>query len=252
MPGVLLLTFDDVPSYNSLTTDTFGEITRTLRDTKDDDTVKAIVFTGAGEKAFSSGLSMGALATLATDDDRALFYTGGLSAREAIYAVGKPVIAAVNGACAGGGFELALCCDLIYASEKAKFTLPEVNIALTPGCGGAINLAHKMPLNRVYEMIWFGERVTADELQRWGVVNAVFAPEVFREEVAKRVNTLLEKPQSAVRALKQVLSHTALYSGEAESLKYERTLAVDEMRTRDFTEGVTAFREKRTPKFNVE
>jgi enoyl-CoA hydratase/carnithine racemase len=250
MPGALQLTFNDPASYNSLTTDIFRRLVGALRDARSDDTVKAVLFTGAGERAFSSGLSMDALNRLETDQDRALFYTLGLEVRESIYALQKPVIAAVRGACAGGGFEIALCCDLIYAQENSKFTLPEVNIGLTPGCGGAINLAAKLPLNRAMEMIWFGERVLADELKKWGVVNAVFPAESFWAEVEARVNTLLSKPQYAVRALKQVLSHTAVFGDRSESLKYERALAVDEMRTPDFKEGVAAFREKRKPEFN--
>ncbi|MDR3209141.1 MAG: enoyl-CoA hydratase/isomerase family protein [Oscillospiraceae bacterium] len=250
MPGVLRLTFNDPATLNSLTTDVLRAVVRSLREARYDDTVQAVLFTGEGERAFSSGISLDALGKLETDEDRALFYTLGLELRESVYALEKPVIAAVRGACAGGGFEIALCCDLIYAQEGSKFVLPEVNIALTPGMGGAITLAAKLPMNRAMEMIWFGERVTAEELHRWGLVNAVFPPETFWDETARRVNKLLAKPQFAVRALKRVLSHTAVSGDQSESLRHERMLAVDEMRTTDFREGVAAFREKRTPEFN--
>jgi enoyl-CoA hydratase/carnithine racemase len=249
LPGVLTLTFNHPESLNSLTTDIFREIVRVLRDVRTDDSVKIVLFTGEGERAFSSGLSIDKLLQMETDDDRAAFYNLGLEVREAIYALEKPVIAAVRGNCVGGGFEIALCCDLIYAAEGSIFMLPESNIALTPGCGGAINLAAKIPYNRAVEMIWFAEKVTAEEMQKWGIVNAIFPGEIFNAEVEKRILKLLRKPQFAVRALKQVLSHTAVYGNQAESLKYERILAVDEMKTADFSEGLLAFKEKRRAEF---
>jgi enoyl-CoA hydratase/carnithine racemase len=249
LPGVLKLTFNHPESLNSLTTDIFREIVRVLRNARTDDSVKLVLFTGEGERAFSSGLSIDKLLQMETDDDRAAFYTLGLDVREAIYALDKPVIAAVRGNCVGGGFEIALCCDLIYAAEGSVFMLPESNIALTPGCGGAINLAAKIPYNRAAEMIWFAEKVTAEEMQKWGIVNAIFPGDMFDAEVEKRILKLLRKPQFAVRALKQVLSHTAVYGTQAESLKYERLLAVEEMKTADFLEGLAAFKEKRRAEF---
>ncbi|MDR0937011.1 MAG: enoyl-CoA hydratase/isomerase family protein [Oscillospiraceae bacterium] len=249
MPGVLKLTFNHPDTLNSLTTDIFREIVRELRSARGDDSVKIVLFTGEGERAFSSGLSIDKLLQMETDDDRAAFYTLGLDVREAIYALDKPVIAAVRGNCVGGGFEIALCCDLIYAAEGSVFMLPESNIALTPGCGGAINLAAKIPYNRAVEMIWFAEKVSAEEMRSWGIVNAIFPAAEFEAEVEKRLLKLLRKPQFAVRGLKQVLSHTAVFGNQAESLKQERILAVDEMKTADFNEGLQAFKEKRRPNF---
>jgi len=250
MPGVLKLTFNHPESLNSLTTDIFRKIITTLRDARHDDTVKIVLFTGEGDRAFSSGLSIDKLLELKTDEDREAFYTLGLSAREAIYALEKPVIAAVRGNCVGGGFEIALCCDMIFAVEGSVFMLPESNIALTPGCGGAINLAAKIPYNRAIEMIWFAEKVPADEMHRWGIVNGIFAADDFDAELEKRILKLLRKPQSTVRDLKRVLSHTAVFGAQAESLKHERMLAVDQMRTPDFAEGINAFKEKRRAEFN--
>ncbi|MDR0905709.1 MAG: enoyl-CoA hydratase/isomerase family protein [Oscillospiraceae bacterium] len=249
LPGVLRLTFNHPESLNSLTTDIFREIVRTLRDARTDESVKIVLFTGEGDRAFSSGLSIDKLLLMETDDDRAAFYNLGLEVRAAIYALDKPVIAAVRGNCVGGGFEIALCCDLIYAAEGSVFMLPESNIALTPGIGGAINLAAKIPYNRAVEMIWFAEKVAAEEMQKWGIVNAIFPTDTFDAEIEKRILKLLRKPQFAVRGLKQVLSHTAVFGDQSESLKYERILAVDEMKTADFDEGLRAFKEKRRAEF---
>jgi len=248
--GVLKITFNHPESLNSLTTEIFRELTRVLRDARTDDSVKIVLLTGEGDRAFSSGLSIDKLLEMETDDDRAAFYTLGLDVREAIYALDKPVIAAVRGNCVGGGFEIALCCDLIYATEGTTFMLPESNIALTPGCGGAINLAAKIPYNRAVEMIWFAEKVPAEEMQKWGVVNGVFPADAFDAEVEKRITRLLRKPQVAVRALKQVLSHTAVFGDQSESLKHERRFAVEQMKTPDFAEGLAAFKEKRRAEFN--
>ena len=202
-----------------------------------------------GERAFSAGLAMEMLDTLKGDEDAALIYTLGFEVREAIYALGKPIIAAVKGNCVGGGFEIALCCDLIYAAEGSKFMLPEMNIGLVPGCGGAIHLAEKVPVNRAFEMILFSEKMTADEAKNLGLVNDIFPKETFDEALAAVVDKILSKPPIAVRALKELMTHANLSVNETTALQVERRLAVDLMRTQDFKEAVSAFREKRTPRF---
>ena len=247
--GALYIEFDNQASMNSFTPGMWHTLVSTLRDARKDDTVRAVILTGAGERAFSSGLSMDFLEMMETDDDRSVFYTLGVEVREAIFLLGKPIIAAVKGLCVGGGFEISLCCDLIYAAEGAKFLLPELNIGLTPGCGGAINLASKIPLNRAFEMILFSERITAEEAKRLGLVNQIFPADTFDEELAKIVDKILSKPPLAVRGLKEILSHTAVTPDEGEALKAERRLAIDLMCTEDFKEAVTAFQEKRKPVF---
>jgi enoyl-CoA hydratase/carnithine racemase len=189
------------------------------------------------------------LDNLKTDEDRAFVYTQGLEVREAIYALGKPIIVAVKGLCVGGGFEIALCCDLIYASEGSKFMLPEMNIALTPGCGGAIHLAERIPYSRAFEMILFAEKMTAEEAKSLGLVNQIFPKETFDADLKAVVDKILAKPPIAVKALKELLAHTSLSFNEATALATERRLSVDLMNTQDFKEAVSAFQEKRTPTF---
>jgi enoyl-CoA hydratase/carnithine racemase len=172
-PGALYIEFDN-PPMNQFTTELWSSLAAALRKARTDDSVRVVILTGAGERAFSAGLSMDMLDELKSDEDAALIYSLGFEIREAIYALGKPIIAAVKGNCVGGGFEIALCCDLIYASEDAKFMLPEMNIGLVPGCGGAIHLAQKIPFNRAFEMILFGDRLTAEEALRLGLINKVF------------------------------------------------------------------------------
>ncbi|MDR3277840.1 MAG: enoyl-CoA hydratase/isomerase family protein, partial [Oscillospiraceae bacterium] len=117
MPGTLCLELDDPATLNALSAEVLLGLVENVRAARRDESVKAVVFCGAGEKAFSSGLSLNDLAKMVTDADRRLFYNLFFELREAIYALDKPVIAAVRGQCVGGGFEIALCCDLVYAAE---------------------------------------------------------------------------------------------------------------------------------------
>jgi enoyl-CoA hydratase/carnithine racemase len=247
-PGALYIEFDN-PPMNQFTTDLWSKLVSALRDARRDNSVRVVVLKGAGERAFSAGLSMEMLDNLKSDDDAALIYTLGFEVREAIYALGKPIIAAVKGNCVGGGFEIALCCDLIYAAEGSKFMLPEMNIGLVPGCGGAIHLAEKIPYNRAFEMLLFSDRITAEEAKTLGLVNQVFPKEEFDAALKAIVDKILSKPPVAVRALKELMQHAYLSVNEASALAVERRLAVDLMNTQDFKEAVSAFREKRTPTF---
>ncbi len=250
-PGALTIEFHN-PPMNQFTTDIWSRLVIALRDARHDDSVRVVILTGAGERAFSAGLAMEMLDTLSGDEAAALIYTLGFEVREAIYALDKPVIAAVKGNCVGGGLELALCCDLIYAAEGAKFMLPEMNIGLVPGCGGAIHLPQKIPFNRAFEMILFSEKLTAEEAKSLGIVNNVFPRETFDDELKAVVGKILARPPLAVRALKQLMAHSNLSADDAGALQIERRLSVDLMRTRDFREAVSAFREKRTPTFTGE
>ncbi|SHI07696.1 enoyl-CoA hydratase [Sporobacter termitidis DSM 10068] len=247
-PGALYIEFEN-PPMNQFTTDMWRRLVSVLRDARQDDGVRAVILSGAGDRAFSAGLAMEMLDTLQSDEDAALIYTLGFEVREALYALGKPVIAAVRGNCVGGGLEIALCCDLIYAAEGSKFMLPELNIGLVPGCGGAIHLAQKIPFNRAFEMILFSEKITAEEAKSLGLVNQVFPKESFDAELRAVVDKILSKPPVAVRALKELMAHANLSVNEMAALQAERRLSVDLMKTHDFKEAVSAFREKRTPVF---
>lgn len=245
-PGVLYLEFDNQDNLNAFSTGLWRQLITHLRAARRDESVRVVVLRGAGDKAFSSGLALDELKTLTTDDEYALFYTLGLEIRECILAMDKPVISAVKGYCVGGGLEISLCCDLIYAAEGSKFKLPELNIGLVPGCGGAINLPKKLPLNRAFEMILFAETLTADEAKEWGLVNKIFPADTFDEELDKVIGKILSKPPCAVKALKELMS---MKNDETKSLQIERRLSVDLMNTEDFKEAVVAFGEKRKPVF---
>lgn len=247
-PGIMYLVFDN-PPMNQFTTDLWRELISRLREARVDDSVGVVVLTGAGERAFSAGLSMDMLDTLKGDEDAALIYSLGYELREALFALNKPVIAAVRGNCVGGGLEVALCCDMIVAAEGSKFMLPEMNIGLVPGCGGAIHLMRRIPPNRAFEMLLFSQKITAEEALALGLVNRVYPKETFEDEVRKLCEEILRRPPVAVRALKELAAHIRFGENNLAALAVERRLAVDLMRTEDFKEAVRAFKEKRTPVF---
>ena len=248
-PGVLYLEFDNQANLNSFSSSLWRQLITQLRAARRDDSVRVVVLRGAGEEAFSSGLAIDELVTLSTDDEYALFYTLGLEIRECIYAMDKPVIAAVKGYCVGGGLEIALCCDLVYAAENARFGLPEIGIGLVPGCGGAIHLPQKLPVNRAFEMILFSEQITAQEAHDWGFVNKVFPLDEFDANLDKIITRILRKAPCAVKALKELMAHTSLSIDESAALKSERKFSTDLMNTEDFHEAINAFLEKRRPVF---
>jgi len=247
-PGILYFIFDN-PPMNQFTTDMWKQLTAELRKARVDETVKVVVLTGAGERAFSAGLSMEMLDNLKDDEDAALIYACGLELREALHALDKPVIAAVKGNCVGGGLEVALCCDMIVAAEGSKFMLPEMNIGLVPGCGGAIQLLSRIAPNKAFEMILFSQRITADEALSLGLINRVYPKETFDDDVRALCEDIMKKPPVAVRALKELAAAVRNGANNAAALAVERRHAVDLMRTEDFKEAVKAFREKRTPVF---
>ncbi|MCF0120168.1 MAG: enoyl-CoA hydratase/isomerase family protein [Oscillospiraceae bacterium] len=248
-PGVLYLELECQGSLNSFSSQMWRDLITQLRAARRDESLRLVVLKGYGEEAFSSGLALDELKGLSTDDEYAVFYTLGLEVREAIFALQVPVIAAVKGYCVGGGLEISLCCDLIYAADNAKFGLPEIGIGLAPGCGGAIHLPQKLPVNRAFEMILFSERISAEEAKEWGLVNKVFPLASFDEELDKIIAKIIKKAPCAVKALKEIMSHANITFDETSALRSERKFATDLMNTEDFHEAVNAFAEKRKPVF---
>ena len=153
--------------------------------------MKVVVITGAGEKAFVAGADIKEMATglvrgtcLHRTGQRVMLF---------IEKMKKPVIAAVNGFALGGGLELALACDFIYASEKAKLGLPEVGLGIMPGFGGTQNLPRLIGPNRAKELIFTGKKITAQKALAWGIVNEVFAPEELMARTWKRHREIAAK-----------------------------------------------------------
>ncbi|MDW8360724.1 MAG: enoyl-CoA hydratase-related protein, partial [Candidatus Caldarchaeum sp.] len=158
----------------------------------------------------------------------------------------KPVLAVVEGYCLGGGFELAMACDLIVASEDAVFGQPEINLGLIPGGGGTQRLTHLVGEKKAKELVMTGDRVSAQTLERMGLVNLVVPKEKLEEAVKGLVDKLLSKPPLALAAAKEAVN-TALETGLAGGLRAELMLFSSLFTTEDLREGVRAFVEKRKP-----
>lgn len=248
-PEVMNLVIDNRAALNALTTSMQVELIEHLRALKGDKSVRVVVLRGAGTRAFSSGGSMDSLSELATDEARMAMYQRGCDIRSAIEALEQPIIAAVSGYCIGGGFEIAMSCDIIYASDDARFGLPESNIGLIPGWGGAIRLPRKLTVNKAKEMLFLGEQMSADEAHRLFIVNKVFPREDLFSSVDHIVDRLLSRAPLAIRGVKAIVSHAVVDGNIEAAHEVEKNLAIYLMSTDDFHEAVQAFTEKRPPNF---
>lgn len=246
---ILYIVFSNPRALNALTTDMQIRFIECIAEAQQDKSVRAVVIRGDGDRAFSSGGAMESLKELQDEAACEAMYQRGVDIRETIAAMDKPIIAAVNGYCIGGGFEIAMCCDMIYASDDAKFGLTEVNIGLVPGWGGAIRLPRKITVNKAKEMILLGERISAQEAATQGIVNKVFPKKTLYEEVDRIVDQLVAKPPLAIRGIKAIVSHGIVDGNVEAAQEIEHKLSVWLMSTHDFQEAVDAFREKRPAKF---
>lgn len=248
-PGVLTIFLDNRPALNALTTQMQIDLIDALRRAKEDKSVRVVLIRGAGQKAFSAGGAMESLDELTDEESAAAMYQRGCDVRDVINSMDKPVIAAVSGFCIGAGFEIAMCCDMIYASDDARFGLPESNLGLVPGWGGAIRLPRKVTVNKAKEMILLGEQMPAEEAYRLCIVNKIFPKEDLFEAVDRIIDRLLERAPLAIRGVKAIVSHAVVDGNIDAAHEVEKNLSVYLMSTDDFHEAVSAFREKRKPQF---
>ena len=236
-------------ALNALTTAMQNQLIHCLREVEEDPTVRGVVFRGEGTKAFSAGGAMESLAEITSPEISEAMYQRGVKIRDSIMGMSKPTVAAVSGWCIGGGFEIALSCDLLYAAESARFGMTEVNIGLVPGWGGAIRLPRRTNLIRAREMLLLGTRISAREAREEGILNRVFPDETLFDEVDKIMDTLAKKPPLAVRGIKEIVSLGALDINFEEAREIEHRLSISLMGSHDFREAVEAFRNKREPEF---
>ncbi len=218
-----------------------------------DEAVRAVRITGAG-RAFSSGADLRDISgDDLTPEGRPNVY-GVLTERyhpimHAIREMEKPVVAAVNGGAVGIGCSLALCCDLVLATQSAYFLLAFVNIGLVPDGGSSLFVPTRIGMARAAEMAMLGERVSAAQALDWGLVNRVFADEDFAHESAALTARLAAGPTRSYAAGKRLLN-AQLYSNMAEQLELEATLQQEMAGSDDFVEGVSAFLTKRPANFS--
>lgn len=208
---------------------------------------QGLIITGAGEKAFVAGADISELAKL-SKMEAVKFAEKGQGVFRRIEQLPVPVIAAVNGFALGGGLELALACDFIYASENARLGLPEVSLGLIPGFGGTVRLARVAGLNIAREMILTGDMVKADQAQAWGLVNRVVPANELLGAARKALESVIAKGPLAVKAAKHAILKT--YDQNVElAMQTEAEVFSDLFATSDVKEGTTAFLEKRKAQF---
>lgn len=210
------------------------------------DRASVAILTGEGTKAFCAGADLkerNSMNTEAWEKQHLLF-------REVIKLIMDyhvPVIAAVNGAAYGGGLELALSCDFVYAVKTANFALPEVTLGIMPGMGGTQTLPRAVGLARAKELLFTGKSFSAAEAYSWGMVNKICEPESLMEEALACANKIADNAPLSVRAVKYSANSMFLPKDEAlaiESEQYKKLLG-----TKDRYEGISAFNEKRKPVF---
>lgn len=234
-------------SLNSLNTAVVERLERSLQDLEQDGSVKVIVITGAGEKAFVAGGDIKEMVDMAPLEARA-YARRGQQVIALIERMTKPVIAAVNGYALGGGLELALACDFIYAADKAKLGLPEVTLGVIPGFGGTQNLARLIGPNRAKELIFSGKVLTAQQAKEWGIVNEVFPAQDLAVKVKEIAGLIARNGMLAVASAKDAIVN-GLNMPKEEGLRYENSLFSTLFASQDQKEGMKAFIAKRKADF---
>jgi enoyl-CoA hydratase len=238
--AVAVVTIDRQDALNALDVATLTELRDRLREVGADASVRAVVLTGAGEKAFAAGADIKYMSGLDAEQAKA-WGALGHETTTALETMPKPAIAAINGFALGGGCELALACDLRYASARAKLGQPEVNLAIVPGWGGTQRLARVCGIGVAKDLIYTGRTVDAEEAVRIGLVNEIADPVLERAlEVA---HSLAEKSAGALSLAKRLVN-MAPDALEAEAREFGELFDSAEAK-----EGLTAFVEKRPPRF---
>ncbi|HCN82594.1 MAG TPA: enoyl-CoA hydratase [Sphingobacteriaceae bacterium] len=242
---VLTLTINREEKLNALNRETLKELHSALTETLQNKSVRGVIITGRGSKAFVAGADIAEFSNFSPDEGRQLA-SEGHKVFDLIENYEKPVIAAINGYALGGGLELAMACHLSIASDIAKMGLPEMKLGLIPGYGGTQRLTRVVGKNKALEMILTAETISAEEALQKGLVNHVVPP----GELMNKANELMQKilngssaaMASAIRAVNGAFNRSGF---EAEIDEFEKCF-----KSEDFQEGVKAFLGKRKPVFN--
>ena len=238
--AVAVVTIDRRDALNALDVATLNELRDRLRELADDDDVRAVVLTGAGDRAFVAGADIKYMSSL--DVDAATEWGAlGHEVGRLLETMAKPTIAAINGFALGGGCELALACDIRYASSRAKLGQPEINLGIVPGWGGTQRLARVCGLGAAKELVFTGRTIDADEALRIGLVTELADPVLERARETARA--LAAKSPVALAVAKRLLN-LAPEALEREAEEFGGLFASE-----DAKEGLTAFAEKREPRF---
>ena len=244
--GVALVTLNH-PPVNALTPELLTGLSGTFASLTMDDTVKSVVLTGAG-RFFVAGADIRMLASIPSSVEGEAMARQGQMMLNKIEALEKPVIAAINGACLGGGLELAMCCHIRLAAEGTKLGQPEINLGIMPGFGGTQRLPRLIGQSKAMELILTGEPISAREALSLGLVSHVVPADDLLRQALGLARTMVAKSQVALRASLRAIrrgGELPLFDG----LAVEAHLFGELCDTEDRKEGTAAFLEKRQPRF---
>ena len=246
---IAIFTINRPEALNSMNVQAAQELHKAMVDFRDDPALWVGIITGAGDRAFCAGADI---------KDMLPFLKEHLQNRPWAMPdtpmrgldLWKPLIAAINGMALGGGLEIALACDIRIASEKARFGVPEVTLGLIPGWGGTQRLPRMIPWCKAAELLLTGRPIDAQEAYRIGLVNMVVSPEAVMSTAKEWAEVICQAGPLAVRAAKEAMIRGSSLTLE-DGLRLENALEAYLMSTEDYTEGTTAFVEKRKPDFKA-
>ena len=245
--GIYRLTVNRPKALNALNQETLEEIGTAVAAVGDKADARVLLVTGAGDKAFVAGADISRMQAMSALQGKA-FSELGLRTCRSLELLPLPTIAVVNGYALGGGTELAMSCDWIYASTRAVFGQPEVNLGVTPGFGGTQRLTRLVGRAVAMEMVTTGRQITADEAKSIGLVNRVVAPDQLMEAALESARLVASRGPVAVRLAKEAIQR-------GQDLELDAALVLESdafglcFATDDQKEGMAAFLEKRTPEF---
>jgi enoyl-CoA hydratase len=244
--GILWAKLNRPEALNAINEDVVEGLEKLVEKVRNERDIRVVIIIGEG-KAFCAGADIKMFLRSSTFEAREIIERLG-KALEAFEDIDVPIIAAVNGFALGGGCEMAMACDLIVASENAFFGQPEINIGIIPGAGGTQRLARLVGWKKAMELCLTGNRISAQEAERLGLVNKVVKQEELKEEVLKLAKTIAEKSPTAVGLVKQAVNRGFKMSLR-DGVAYERDLFALSFASEDAKEGMSAFVEKRIPEF---
>lgn len=245
--GICILTINRPKALNALSFEVIEKLDEHIEELLAMTDLRAVILTGAGEKSFVAGADILAMKDM-TPEDASKFCRRGQEVFSKLESLPCPVIAAVNGFCLGGGFELAMACDYILASETAKFGLPEVSLGLIPGFGGTQRLSRNLGLSYAKYLITTGHMVDADELLSRGLIIQIVPQDRLMEQCLEIARTITKKGPQAIEAAKKAI-HEGFNKSLQKGLKLEEDYFAYLFSNSESKEGMAAFLEKRPAKF---
>ncbi|MDB0614105.1 enoyl-CoA hydratase-related protein [Tenacibaculum dicentrarchi] len=245
--GLATITINRPKKLNALNSATINELSTVFENLEDDTSVKTIIITGSGEKAFVAGADISEFANFTTEEGERLAKFGQESLFDLVENLSTPVIAVINGFALGGGLELAMACHFRIASDNAKMGLPEVSLGVIPGYGGTQRLPQLVGKGKAMELIMTAAMISAEQAKNWGLVNYVVPQEELVPLAEKLAGKIMRNSSVAISAAIRAVNDN--FKDGINGYETEITEFGDSFSTADFKEGTTAFLEKRKPNF---